>query len=356
LRDIPRGRPVGIPGAPATLPDKASLLGVPWAACTGPRTANSVQLATQVTVGQVPAGGAALGADEGLLISNAGNRYLIWHDHRLRVPGNDTIAALDWAGIRPAPVTAAFLDAIPPGPDLAPPTVPGDGERSSRQVGGQPATVGQLYRVGNSYYLMVSNGLAHIGQLAAKLLTAAGRSVTQASTQDVGRVLVDTQVEPAGLPQTVPAARGADDRFAMACAVYRGPADPDKAVTVVSYATVAPGTYLTDDTPPPGAGADGTPLADRIGVPGGRGALVATLLSPGVSAPGNVYLLTDSGIKYPLPQTDLAKVETSLGYDKVTPVRVPDLMLALIPSGPALDPQAATLFVPQVVVTPSARG
>jgi hypothetical protein len=155
-------------------------------------------------------------------------------------------------------------------------------------------------------------------------------------------------VEPPGLPAEIPAARGADDRFAMACAVYRGGTDPDRAVTVESFARVADGLALTDPAPT-GAGTDGAPVADRVTLPGGRGALVATLLPPGATASGNVYVVTEQGIKYPLPRADLAKVQASLGFGGVRPVDIPGSMLALIPTGPALDPKVAALFAPPVV-------
>jgi hypothetical protein len=85
-------------------------------------------------------------------------------------------------------------------------------------------------------------------------------------------------------------------------------------------------------------------LADRVAVPGGRGALAATLLPDGAAATGVVYLVTDQGIKYPLAGEDTDAVRTALGYAGVTPVAVPPAVLSLIPTGPALDPVLASAF------------
>ena len=63
--------------------------------------------------GRLPAGEVDLGADEGLLVAAGTGRFLVWRDHRLRVPDNAALAALGYAGIRPAEVGAAFLNALP---------------------------------------------------------------------------------------------------------------------------------------------------------------------------------------------------------------------------------------------------
>jgi type VII secretion protein EccB len=344
LRDIPRGLPVGIPGVPDTLPDKGSLIGLPWSVCTAPRSPTSVVLATHVLVGTVPTGGVVLSASEGVLVSvgPTTDRYLVWHDHRLRVRDNAVIAALGWTGISPAPVTAAFLNALPAGPDLAPLAVP-DAGSTSVAIGGRPAKVGQVFRAQGEFYVALVDGLAHVGQLTARLWAAAGQQATDISAQDVGRTLVDTKVEPPGLPTEVPVAHGIEDRFAMACAVYRGTGGVDQPVTVQSYSRVDDSMTLPDTVTAP-AGTDGSP-ADRVALPGGRGALAAALLPAGSTGTGNVYVVTDQGVKYPFPRDNMANVQSWLGFAGVRPVSVPSSILALIPTGPALDPSAAALFV-----------
>jgi type VII secretion protein EccB len=354
LRDIPRGRPVGIVSAPDALPDKGSLVGLPWSVCTAPRSASSVAVAAHVLAGGVPAGGVALGDDEGVLVADPdARRFLVWHDHRLLVPDNAVLAALGWTNVRPAPVAVPFLDALPPGPDLAPLALVGAGNRADPTVSGAPTTIGQLFRAGGHYYVMAGNGLAPVGDLTVRLLVAGGAQVTDTTTGEVGRVLITGTVEPPGLPQQIPSVHGVPDRFAMACAVYRGSTELDRPITVQSFAKVPDDMTLTGPVATPVGGTGGVPVADRVAVPGGRGALVAALTSPGSTAPGTEFLVTDQGIKYQLPRTNLATVQASLGYGDVRPVAVPASILALIPTGPALDPSAAALFEPPPTVEPS---
>jgi hypothetical protein len=187
-------------------------------------------------------------------------------------------------------------------------------------------------------------GLVPIGEVSVRLLVAAGRPITETSADQVGRLLIDGAVEPPGLPATIPPIHGGDDRFTMACAVYSGATAVDRPVTVESFTQVPAQFSLPGQPPAVRDGVDGVPVADDVALPGGHGALAATLTPEGASAPGNLYLITDQGIKYPVPRTAASTVQASLGYAGVTPVAVPESVLALIPNGPALDPQAAALF------------
>jgi type VII secretion protein EccB len=354
LRDLPRGRPVGIANAPDSLPDKGSLVSLPWSVCTAPRSATSVAVAAHVLVGTRPGGGGPLADAEGVLVADpAGQRYLVWHDHRLKVADNAVVAALGWAGVPPATVALPFLDALPAGPDLAPLKLLGAGTRADPVIGGAATTVGQLFRAASQYYVMQRTGLSPIGDVTERLLVAGGAKVTDATAPEVGRALIAASVEPPGLPAQVPSVQGSD-RFGMACAVYLGSAEVERPVTVQAYPAATADMTLTGPPTPPPAGTGGVPVADRVAVPGGRGALAATLTAAGSSATGEVFLVTDQGIKYPLPRNDLATIQAALGYGGVTPVAVPASILALIPTGAALDPQAAALFEPPPTVDPSA--
>jgi hypothetical protein len=77
--------------------------------------------------------------------------------------------------------------------------------------------------------------------------------------------------------------------------------------------------------------------AQWIAVPPGRGAVVEALASP--SAPsGALAVVTDQGLRFPIPSRE---VLSSLGFGDVRPLRLPAGLVALVPSGPALDPAAA---------------
>jgi len=53
---------------------------------------------------------------------------------------------------------------------------------------------------------------------------------------------------------------------------------------------------------------------------------------------GVLYLVTDLGVRYQVPSPDVLAM---LGYAGVTPVPLPAEIVALLPTGPGLYPQAA---------------
>jgi hypothetical protein len=77
--------------------------------------------------------------------------------------------------------------------------------------------------------------------------------------------------------------------------------------------------------------------ADRVSVSAGAGVLAADLPAEGASA-RTEYLITETGVRYPLASPDVAGV---LGYGGVTPVAVPGQLLGLLVTGPVLSTAAA---------------
>ncbi len=339
LRDVPRGLPVGIASAPDTLPERAALLGLPWSVCSAPRSSTSVGLAAHVFAGTVPAGGARL-ADSGLLVTNGGTEtFLLWNDLRLRVRDSTVLAAMEWTSIQALPAGEPFLNGLTPGPDLVVPAFSGAGQPAQRQVAGQPATVGQVYRAGGQHYVMLSSGLATVGEVMSRLLLAGGSKAIDISAAEAGQTLTDVKAEPPGFPSGLPALRNSS-RPAMLCAtVHSGPSAVVELHERAS--TFAAGQVGSQ-------GSDGVITADRVTLPGGRAAVVSVQQDTGA---GNVYLVTDLGVKYPLPRGKVDEVLASLGYGGVKPVAVPASMLSLVPTAAALDPEVASRFVPVPALT-----
>ncbi|MEU4691943.1 type VII secretion protein EccB [Actinoplanes sp. NPDC023714] len=216
LAAVPLGEPLGIPGAPDSLPAASELLTGPWSVCTsGGRTT--------LLVGEVPKGGPA-GA---LLVRDgSGRTHLIAEGRRFLIPSGQA-RTLGW--YEPWPVPSAWLEAIPPGP---------------------------------------------------------------------------VKVKP-GLPAAIPQLSAAP---ASACVTLAG--DEDRAI-------------VRADAPFP----SGSPIA----VARGHGAVVTT-------GGDDVHLVTDAGVRFELASPDLLG---RLGYAGVSPLRVPERLLAYLPAGPALDPVRA---------------
>lgn len=352
LRGVPRGVPVGIPGAPDELPTPATLASWPWSACSLPAQdqAGAASAYVRLSVGRPPAG-SVLPGGRGILVSAAdGTVYLIWNGARLRIPGGPAaLAALGYASQPPLLVGDAWLTVLPQGPDLAAPQVPDLGT-SGPVVAGRAARVGQVFVAsGNGqaaggppqYYLALRGGLLPMTVTAADLMLAdpaarrlypAGRPAAIGVTAAAIATVPALPAAPAALPGRPPPLLAADGPRAV-CAVYQaaGSATPQ----VRSYALAASAVQVRQRAAP--TGLLGIPLADQVLIAGGDGAVAQAVAAPGDRG-GTVYLITSQGIKYPLTSASLL---TSLGLAGVRPAPVPAVLLGLLRSGPTLDPRAA---------------
>ncbi|MBO0871563.1 MAG: type VII secretion protein EccB, partial [Micromonosporaceae bacterium] len=276
-----------------------------------------------LAVGGVPAGGRPLGDAALLATGPDGPAYLIWHRRRYPAPDLALVRrAFGWTD-QPVTVATAFADALEQGPDLAPPKIPGFGERTG--VGQRP--VGSVVVVdtqggARQYAVVLAAGLAPITQVQADLLLSdpdyvrrLGRNTAEQFTQ--GQYALVPQVSLPGGPGTLPATTPRLLRpSTVESATCAGGAD----VAVDVPAGVLAGAVATG----------GGRYADRVLVPPGRGALVAS--------GGPVSLVTDLGVRYPVPTT---QAQAALGYPGVSPVGVAAALLALVPAGRSLDPDAA---------------
>jgi type VII secretion protein EccB len=353
LRGIPRGRALGIPGAPDSLPDPGSLLRLPWSLCSAPRSHDETVPMSQLLIGPSPAGGTDLGSSALLAASGraGGQQYLLWRPpgkglERLRL-GPEVAGLL---GLHSDPVVAgqAALDGIPPGPDLVKITLNRDGKPSGKQVNGVPADIGQVYKVDRQFYVMLNTGtdtgLVPIGDVTRRLLT--GKGTDQAIVLDklqAGDPVLTVKYEQEGYPNAVPLVYQTTSRAPATCLTYGGaePLSPNVSLTVydTDYDHL-PGRLKVTGDPGVTQIQRGVQSVDRVVVDGGRGALVRALPAPGATVAGTTtYLITDQGRKFPVG--DSPDVLASLGYGGVAPVPVSAALLALLPSGPMLDPQAA---------------
>ncbi len=350
LANVARGAPLGIVGAPGSLPDPHRLLGGPWSVCTQTPTGSAATTAPDTTVGiGLTASGLAVGAREGLLVSDTGgSRYLVTAGHRLRLRDDQTLVALGYDTAVPVRVSTAWVNSLPAGPDLGLITIPGSGGAGPR-IGNLATRTGQVLLStdlgGTAHYYAVRDGtLAAISQTEAALILgdpANKAAYPQGNPQPVAvsaaEVADSTRVHgtPAdsGYPVLVPAAIAAGDR-GTACAVTQRTGE----LTI----------WLSNGVPvPPGGHAVAVPAgfyartADATFVPPGGGALVREQQGAG-SDLGALYLITDLGLRYQISGADAVK---ALGYGSVQPVPVPEAWLSLFPAGPVLEVAAASQVV-----------
>ncbi|MFC8392171.1 type VII secretion protein EccB [Streptomyces sp. NPDC057238] len=358
LAGTPHGTPIGIPDGPEALPGTGDLDRTPWLVCSGilPRTTGVVTTTTTLALGtdapqDVP-GGRRLGENEGLLVTGPDDAaYLLWQGSRLRLDERAKAAeALGYGDVTPRPVSAAFLDAFPLGPDLAPADVPGRGEKGP-ELGGRSTRIGQLFKVdvpGSAarYHLLTREGLVPLTDTGATLLLGDPRTREKAYDGEAAAVVT--------LGADILAGHLAPD--ARSSGTERLPAKPPKAVTVATGSVscaevdsadsgVRVGTsVLPRNALPPAVQAPapevepGCLKVDSIAVRAGKGALVRALSASGSALGDTTYLVTDEGVKYRLLSQEAVK---ALGYEGVEARTMPSPMLAMLPSGPDLTPEAA---------------
>lgn len=354
LAAAPRGAPVGISGAPDSVPTTNTLLGSPWTVCSLPATDQTGQPHPLVRVGagRSPAG-RPLPAGTGLLISaRTGGEFLVVNGARLRLSA-EAAAALGYAAAAPLPVADAWADAVPQGPDLAALTVPGVGG-AGPTVGGRPTRVGQLFQAGDDAYVMFADGLAPISSLQLKLLLASPElspaypgATVQPITLTTGQLAqvhtsTNTPATTAQLPAQPPTLVDTGSSPVQACVVVSDATTAPTITTAPAAAQVVTGgAAATVD-------ALGAPVADGFDLAPGHGAVVRALPAPGVTT-GTVYLVTDLGDKFPVTATATLN---DLGLKGVTPTPLPVGVLQLFPTGPTLDEQAAASTVPLTQASP----
>jgi type VII secretion protein EccB len=348
----PHGAPVGIPGAPDDLPDSGQLADDAWQVCSDLRVQVSGQtsVSTQLAVGSVMKGKPLRDSQALLIETPAHTRYLVWRGTRLRLdPDSGAAASLGYGSVRARPVSEAFVDALPAGPDLEAPTVDGRGEPGP-DLAGRPTRIGQLFTLrppGSEpqYHVLLKQGLVRLGATETALVLGDPRTRDQAYagkdprprplTGDEASGHLATGTASSGLPDVPPHA--VDVPVGSQACVQVKPSDGKD--LKVSVAVVSGDLPAQDVAQPPAEHvADACLPADVIAVRPGKGALIRALSSAGTQMGDTTYLVTDTGVKYPLASEEALE---SLGYTVADERGLPAVVLALLPTGPVLDPEAA---------------
>ncbi|MFI5842766.1 type VII secretion protein EccB [Catenuloplanes sp. NPDC051500] len=350
LKGMPRGRTVGIVNAPDALPDPKNLSGNVWRVCSNLTLTEGSVPVSSLVVGQSLSGAGALG-DEAVLTyfeDNSGqlNYYLVWNSMRLKVPQTTAVNLDDQKAVK---VSEQLINAIQAGPDLKLPQVSGMGSRFSGTVGGSQAVIGNVYRVGDQAYVLTQSGLSRIGNLTAELLKNNGRDELDTTAVEAERLKTDTRIEPEGFPGEMPKLSKTVTTTSNGAICNFYDVGTGKSVVEV-YATrpaeLTAGLDTSNSLSVPGA----TAAVDRVLLTGGSGALIQYSQN-GKAAPGNtVFLLTDSGRKYPLG-TEGGSALDALGYKGATISPVPAALGELIEVGPTLQISTARQSVTNTPTT-----
>lgn len=340
-----RGPHVGIPGAPEQISPPLRAEEAMWTVCDDEHGLTAVTVGP-VAEGALTPGGSVLVTPRG---GSAAVTYLLHGGWRARVDLRHpaVVRALRIDGVVPQPVSTAVLDAIPEAPAIAPPRIPGLAGPSV--LPGHPlGAVVRLPRAGDGapdYYVVLSDGLQRIGEVAADLIRftdgRARQQVPAVSADVVGAVPVVTSLPVATFPS-----RGGVTAAPVVCAQWR----PGKGETA-SHTEILVG----DGDPVTArsivlAQSDGDgPAVDSMAVPAGRSVFVRSVGLTGAGQDtGSLFLVNESGVAHGVWDSDTATV---LGLTE-PPVSAPWSVLARLPRGPELSRDSASVARDGIAATP----
>ncbi|MFE1834000.1 type VII secretion protein EccB [Streptomyces sviceus] len=353
LGDTPVGAPVGIPGAPDALPGGGDLDSGAWQVCSALDEDGS---AVTALVAGGPTASDGIGPGDGVVVAGPdGTVHLVWQGSRLRLDAKSGAAvSLGYGTVTPRPVSAAFLDALVEGPDLAAQKVPGLGT-AGPVLGGSASKVGQVFRVSvpgsteRPYYLLRKEGLAPLTDTEAALVLGDPATREKAydgsspTAADLGADTLKQHLAPGsegrspgteGLPAAPPRALAVPERQAACARVEPGTDGTRVSSVLVPVTDLGPVTAAPTDQVAPAC-----LRVDGVVVRPGHGALVRALAADGSAVGDTTYLVADNGVKYRVPSK--AALE-ALGQTDSAVRSLPTPLLSMLPTGPDLDPAAAT--------------
>lgn len=342
LAKKPHGAPVGIAGAPPSLPRSTSrIVSMPWTVCSHAEQqgASSDLAKVTVTIGG-DAGSTHLAPDDGVVAATPETRglpFLLWHGQRLSIHSQNIATALGLQTGNPLIVGSSLIDALPPGPSLTTPTVP-DAGQPGPSIGGAPTLVGQLVEAtdDHSFRVVLRDGITDVLTPVEvdllRTLAIGGQPRDPVSTRLASVLRAPVSNNPdellrqfKGLPSSVPTIPDAPTQAGGVCVIYT--ANAPMALSVPQ------GTAPSDNGTVGESAESQQGVADAVNVPASKAAIAVS--SNGAAAR---YIIVAPGKKYAAS----GQAIDSLGYSSVTPASVPPQLLLLVPSGPALDPTAAT--------------
>lgn len=328
LAEVPRGVTIGIPGAPASLPDAEHQAGLPWTACALPGT----NAFTELLVASKGPDAAAL-EERGLLVKDSvqGMNYLLWKGLRHLVQDSRTTLPALFGAVSSVPVGTAWLNSLPSGADIEAAPVINRGAASNRVPGRQNGDVLVAGTDGaKQFYLVLDDGIAPITPLQQAVLDARFPSEPIPVTVNAASQVPPSTQLLAGSPATrapaTPPALATVNAGETICATTKDPAQPVE----IKVGGAAAG--LDGAVPTVAVGSASAPYADAVLVRAGSFEIVR------VPGSGGYTVVTDVGVRYAVPTADALAM---LGYAPAAAIDVPTALVTLVPAGVNLDPAAA---------------
>lgn len=341
LEGTPRGLPVGIPNAPDALPDVEQLSNAPWTVCVVPSGSLVVPPQVRAYVALQTPGG-TLDELDGILLRSPDQRIWLAAQGRRHVLPGPAQAQLLLQRAAPVDLSAELIATIPEGQPIVAPELADRGAAPQVDIPGTAALTGDVLVSGQpgsnqQFFLVRRDGLTPVSQLVATLLGSTGSRSLEVDPRDVGDVApsgegpVDNRGWPERVPDTTELQR--DQPLCVSTVPGENPLDTPWRVRLHTPEAMPEHVGVV---PVRAQGGQLPGLVDAVSVPSGSGAVVRASTASG--GDGAYTLVTDAGQRYPIAN---AETVLRLRYDPSTAPNVPESFVALLPSGPVLDPTDA---------------
>ncbi len=382
LDRFPRGNLIGIPGAPERMVQNASH-DANWTVCDAVSGTSRGAHSTGVTVIAGPpydegARAAAIHANQGILVDNAGSTWLLWDGKRSQIDlANHAVTSALGLGVgnspvpAPRPIAPGLFNAIPEAPALTMPPIPNAGSPANFSV---PAPVGAVvvsYGLERNssgtvrYYAVLPDGLQPVSPVLAAIL----RNTNSYGLDQPPRLGAD---EVAKLPvsRMLDTTRYPDQQVALVdaaknpvtCAYWSKPAGAATSSLSLLSGSVLPVPDAVRTVDLVGGGPQGNgSTATRVALAPGTGYFSQTV-GGGAAAPaaGSLFWVSDTGVRYGI-DNEAESGSAAAGHGKTVealglsgpPVPIPWSVLSLFAPGPTLS--RADAFLAHDGLAPDSR-
>lgn len=338
LGEYPRGPMLGIPGAPSALDTGGGT--VDWTVCD--RDAEGT-VTTGVVAGPTDAAGAApTGPGQSVLATGGDGTYLLYEGRKARVDTADTslMRSLGLADATPRPVSTGLLDALEDSPPLAVPEVPDRDSAGALDGFGVGTVVREPGTDGDTYHLVLSDGVQPIPVTAAAALRAADSSgraeMPEVSPEQIAAVSVVQRLPLDHFPTAKPELLEADAEPVTCVLWHRADGDPRAELSLLSGRDLP---LPEGVVPTPLAGADGGgDHTDWFASPDSTGWFAQVTDSSGEARRAeSLGYISATGTRFEIPDAGVAEV---LGLG-AAPTPIPWSIDRLLAPGPLLSRETA---------------
>ena len=351
LNRMPKGQPIGIPGAPYATPVGGG--NSMWTLCDTVTKPESVAPSVETSVIVQPllpdVSVGPMRPDEGVLVSYENNNWLVTETGRHDIDLSDR-ALTSAVGIpvtsKATPISEGLFNALPNAGPWRLPDIPRFGEPNT--VGLPPnLVIGAVFKAltedGEQHFVVLPDGVARINGTTAAALRATNSFglISPPSVEASVVARIAEQVFASPLPDEPLEILLREDAPTLCWAWQREPGDQAPKVTVITgrHLPITPSALTTGIDQ---IGGDAT-----VHIDGGK---YIRLQSPDPRYGESLYYIDPQGVRYGLPDE---KTGGTLGLN--APVTAPWQVVSLLVDGPVLSKQAALVEHDTLPADPNPR-